>query len=38
LGSEHQAQVMNYLKATDYRLGLLINFGELSLKVKRIVK
>src|SRR5438046_8101 len=27
LASEHQAQMLNYLKGTGLRLGLLINFG-----------
>ena len=35
----HQAQLMSYLKATGYRLGLLINFHERLLKdgVRRVV-
>jgi len=37
LTSEHEAQVLNYLKATGYRLGLLVNFGEPSLVFKRFV-
>ena len=34
----HEAQVVNYLKATGYKLGILINFGEESLNYKRMVK
>lgn len=33
----HQAQLISYLKATDYELGILINFGAKSLQYKRIV-
>lgn len=29
---QHEAQLLNYLKATNYKVGLLINFGEMSLK------
>ena len=32
-----EAQVFNYLKATGYRRGLLINFGASSLEYKRLV-
>ncbi|MBS2098553.1 hypothetical protein KEM10_09690 [Carboxylicivirga linearis] len=28
---------MNYLKATNLKVGLLINFGEKSLKYKRLI-
>jgi GxxExxY protein len=39
LTDEHRAQVHNYLKATGYRLGLLVNFGSKSeLEVERIVR
>ena len=31
----HKCQILNYLKATNLDLGLLVNFGETSLKVQR---
>lgn len=36
LVDEHFAQVYNYLKATDMKLGMLINFGKKTLEYKRI--
>lgn len=33
----HRAQTLNYLKATNYRLALLINFGKSSLEYERLV-
>ena len=33
----HMAQCLNYLKATNLRLCLLINFGSSSVEIKRII-
>ena len=35
--SKNIGQTLNYLKATGYKLGLVINFGEESLKYKRLI-
>jgi GxxExxY protein len=36
--AEHQAQVLNYLSATNLKLGLLVNFGHYpKLEYKRMV-
>jgi GxxExxY protein len=34
----HYAQIINYLKAYKLEVGLLINFGEKSLKFKRFIR
>ena len=33
----HHAQVRSYLKATNLRVGLLLNFNATTLGIKRIV-
>jgi GxxExxY protein len=33
--SQHEAQLLNYLKATDNKVGLLLNFGINRVQVKR---
>lgn len=38
LCSDHEAQVINYLKTTGLQLGLLINFGREKLGYKRLVR
>lgn len=37
ISDEHIAQTINYLKVSGNKLGLIVNFGELSLNYKRIV-
>ncbi len=37
LTSEHEAQLLNYLKATGIKVGLLVNFGKAKLEWKRMV-
>jgi len=37
LHPEHEKQILNYLKATNLEVGLLINFGETSLVHKRFI-
>jgi len=37
LCSEHEAQLLNYLKATGLSFGLLLNFGKPKLGIKRMI-
>ena len=38
MDAAHEAQCLNYLKATALKVALLINFGEPKVKVKRFVR
>lgn len=33
----HEAQLLNYLKATGLNLGLILNFGSPKLQIRRLV-
>jgi GxxExxY protein len=37
LAPEHEAQLLNYLKGTSKKIGLLINFGARSVQIRRMV-
>jgi GxxExxY protein len=37
LNGSHEAQALNYLAATGYKLAILLNFGSESLQQRRIV-
>ena len=37
LSTVHESQVLNYLKATGFRLGILVNFGQSKLQYKRLI-
>lgn len=37
LDGVHESQLLNYLKATGIRVGLLVNFGRPKLQFKRLV-
>jgi GxxExxY protein len=33
----HEAQILNYLKATDFEIGLLVNFTHPKAEIKRFI-
>ncbi|MBK8147837.1 MAG: GxxExxY protein [Acidobacteria bacterium] len=37
ISGAHRAQTLNYLKATGFRLGILLNFGQNGLESERLI-
>ena len=37
IAKAHEAQLLNYLKATSIRVGLILNFGTPRLGIRRMV-
>ena len=37
LHQDQNKQTLNYVKATQYKLGILVNFGQSSLMYKRLL-
>jgi len=37
LNTDHEAQILNYLKTSGLKLGLLINFGSRSMQYRRLI-
>jgi GxxExxY protein len=37
INDDHKGQVINYLKATNFKLGLLLNFGTQKMQIKRLI-
>ncbi len=37
LTEEHTAQILGYIKATDYEHGILVNFGSPKLQIKKYI-
>jgi len=38
LDSVHEAQILNYLKASGMQIGLLLNFGKPKLQYRRLIR
>jgi len=34
---EHDAQLLNYLKATNFKVGLIVNFGKSKIEWRRLI-